>query len=165
MLRPGFSFSDRPRHADRLVGLATTAAVFAAVLAAWRAAARSPRLQRFAVVAAAAWLLVAAGFLALAVPRNGPANAAWRTVVTDGSMAPEMLGAPGLADAARVVAAAHALERGDGARARALLEAIREPAAVHVSLRDLESAAADPRAAADLQALRSGPRPPLPAVP
>lgn len=154
MLRPGFSFSDRPRTPDRVVGLAAAGAVFVGTLGAWHALARSPRLQRVAVTGGAAWLAVAAGFLAVAVRPSRPALAPWRAVVTDGPAAPESFDAPGLADAARAVAAAHAFQRGDAPRAQALLDAIRAPAALHVNRRDLEAAAADPRTAVDLRALR-----------
>jgi hypothetical protein len=158
MLRPGFSFSDRPRLGDRLLGLGATVAVFAAVTTGWRACARSVRLQRLAVVAGAAWLVVAAGFLALAVRPSGPAGTAWRTVVADGPLAVEALSAPGLADAARVVAATHALDRGDEERARSLLSSLAAPAAVHVTLLDLRSLLSDPAARRSLEELRSGRR-------
>ena len=165
MLRPGFSFSDRPRNPDRLVGLAATAVVFVATWAGWRALSRSARLQQLAVAAACVWLVAAAAFLAFAVTPSGPANVAWRAVVADEPVAPGALSAPGLADAARVIAAAHAVERGESARAQALLQGLAAPSAVHVHLRDLEAAAADPRIAADLRALRAGWRLSLPGGP
>ena len=156
MLRPGFSFSDRPRARDRVIGLAATAVVFAAAWGAWRALARSARLQRATVAAACAWLAFGAAFLAWGVAPAGGANAAWRTAIADREVPPDAWKAPGLADAARVVAAAHAYQRGEEERARQLLDALDAPSAVHVDLRDLAGATADPGASADLRALREG---------
>jgi len=52
--------------------------------------------------------------------------------------------------------AAHAYQLGDEERARQLLDALDAPSAVHVDLRDLAGATADPGASADLRALREG---------
>jgi hypothetical protein len=86
---------------------------------------------------------------------SAPTFAAWRAVVTDQPAAPGAVSAPGLADAARAVGAAHAFDRGDVGHARAILGAMSSPAAAHVTLRDLEAAVADPRTATDLRALRA----------
>lgn len=80
LLRPGFTLTDRPRTADRLVGAVVIAACLASALLGWRLL-RRPSVQRFALVLSAAWLALAIGWISTS-PDNERANGAWLRVVT-----------------------------------------------------------------------------------
>jgi hypothetical protein len=159
MLRPGFTFSDRPDNRDRLVGAAAALAVFVLSLFVLDRLRRSARVQRAVVAVGLVWVLVSLAWMA-ALPSNGTWNRTWSAVVAGADPAPLVGSLPeGVATAAWAVAAVHASERGDAAaveRARKHL-----PAAVTLNEADV-AAALDGEGRRFVRDLRAGRRIVLP---
>jgi hypothetical protein len=103
VLRPGFTFSDAPRNADRVVGAVATALILGTALALWRGL-RWPAVQRTLIAAATTWVVVASVYAAAFLPANAGANRVWRSVVR-GEVPAGARGTlpPALASAARIV--------------------------------------------------------------
>ena len=147
VLRPGFTFSDRPRNLDRLLGAIATLSVLLVVRAA-AAAARTARGQRMAVAALAAWVAVAVAWT-LRLPSNARADAAWRDVVAGADPGPRLGALPeSVRPAAWTIYAVHATARGnepDARRALAHVDAVSAPgvdeAALAAWLRDPDARA------------------------
>jgi len=147
VLRPGFTFSDRPRSLDRLIGALATLAVLLLVRAA-ASAARTARGQRVMVGLLAGWVAVAVVWT-VRLPSNARADAAWRDVVAGADPEPRLDALPESArPAAWVVRALHATARGDmpeTSRALAHVDAVSAPgvdeAALAAYLRDPDARA------------------------
>ncbi|HVO12413.1 MAG TPA: hypothetical protein VMX54_16840 [Vicinamibacteria bacterium] len=133
ILRPGFTFSDRPRLPDRILGITAAVVIVAAVTATWSVVRRSRRAQRLVVSLGLAWSLSSVAWLAR-LPPNTAADAAWLRVVTapDGCDAP--LAVPsGMEDARHLVCAARAVRQQDENALRRHLASISRPEALGVS--------------------------------
>lgn len=72
VLRPGFTFSGKPRWADGPLGAVTVLAMTCAVGLAWRKLGHSPGAQRAARAVALGWLACV-----VVIVRRIPDNAAW----------------------------------------------------------------------------------------
>ena len=110
-LKPGFTFSEKPRNIDRVVGAFAVFLLVAAVAALWTWLRSRVAAQRAAVAMALLWVLAAGLWLATAVPRNDAWNPAWKAIVC-GSPAEARGGGPpwprNVDDAADVVRAVNA---------------------------------------------------------
>jgi len=120
-VKPAFSFSDRPRKLDHLIGCLLVLGLVTLLALAWRTLARSPGLQRVALALGVSWVSIWYVLLAR-VPSNVPWDAAWlRVVCQTGVLGPEA--PPSLQAAALVVGAARACPSGGVPEADALLAA------------------------------------------
>jgi hypothetical protein len=129
VLRPGFTFSDRPRNFDRAIGAIATLAVLLLVRAA-AAAARTARGQRVMVGLLAGWVAVAVAWT-VRLPSNARADAAWRDVVAGADPEPRLEALPeSVRPAAWTIHAVHAAARGnvpEERRALAHVDAVTAP--------------------------------------
>ena len=161
VLRPGFTFSDRPRNFDRAIGALATLAVLLLVRAAV-VAARTARGQRVLVGLLAAWVAIAVAWT-VRLPSNARADAAWRDVVAGADPEPRLDALPDSArPAAWTVYALHAGARGDVPemrRALAHVDAVSAPGVDEVSV---AAYLADPDARAFVDELAAGRRVVLP---
>jgi hypothetical protein len=161
VLRPGFTFSDRPRNLDRVTSALATIGVLLGVRAA-AGAVRTARGQRIAVTLLAAWLAVAVAWT-LRLPSNAGANAAWREVVAGADPEPRLFALPdSVWPAAWTVQAVHALARGDEPDARRALAHVDSVSAPGVDAAALEAYLRDPAARAFVADLAAGRRVVLP---
>jgi hypothetical protein len=140
--KPGFTFSDQPGNVDRLIGLAVTALVLAAVAAVWRWVTAGPARQRAVLAAGAGWALVWIVLLAR-VPSNAGLDARWREIVRGREADLSALPA-GVQAAAQLVLAAHAAVGGREAEAERRLAAARSPEFPPFTREDLRKAVASP---------------------
>jgi len=132
LLRPGFTFSDAPRHADRIVGLAVIGTLVTAVTFVWTTLRRSARLQRVALGVGLAWVVIALAWTTR-LPLNATWNKEWRqTLRGENACAASKPLSPGLADAHHVVCAARAIRAGNPNAARAHLVQVHRAAAYGV---------------------------------
>jgi hypothetical protein len=161
VLRPGFTFSDRPRNVDRAIGAMATLGVLLLVRQG-AAALRGIRGQRIAVGLLATWVAVAL-LWSLRLPANAPADAAWRDVVAGADPEPRMGALPDSArPAAWVVRALHATARGDVPEARRALAHVDAVSAPGVNEAALAAWLGDPGARAFVADLAAGRRVVLP---
>jgi hypothetical protein len=100
-LKPGFTFADKPRNADRIVGAAVTAAAVLATWGLWSLLRRSRWGPAVPLAAGALWIAVCGAWL-LRAPANAPWDGAWREVVRGPCPDPSRL-APSMVPAAQVI--------------------------------------------------------------
>jgi hypothetical protein len=125
VLRPGFTFTDAPHNADRILGLATTLAVTGLLLTVWRWISRSIVLQRAVVGLAAAWCALALTW-SLRLPSNVPLNPLWGDVVRGGSSCARVdVSAIGLDGPIHLICAVRAIESGEPSIAEVHLSALK----------------------------------------
>jgi hypothetical protein len=143
ILRPGFTFSDRPRLADRMIGLLAAGWVVCGVTFVWSLIKRSQKMQRVALSAALLWVALALVWVA-ARPSNTPWDASWRRVVRDPDGCNVALPLPGgMSDARHVLCAARAERDGDHAQAMRHLSFMRSAAEYQVDDSSLSAAVQD----------------------
>ena len=113
LLRPGFTFSDAPHDAERIVGLVAVLALTGLTVYLWKKLRQSAGVQRVAVVAVGAWAMVAFVWTAR-LPADGPWSNEWREAVrgTEGC-SDSAAGPRGFDDARDLVCAARAERAGD----------------------------------------------------
>jgi hypothetical protein len=100
-LKPGFTFSDKPGNADRIVGAAVTGAVLVATWGLWSLLRRSRWGPAVPLIAGGVWIAVC-GIWLLRAPLNAPWDGAWRAVVRGPCPDPSRL-APSMVPAAQVI--------------------------------------------------------------
>jgi hypothetical protein len=111
-LKPGFTFTDTPRNADRILGMLAVIGLVALTLALWRMLLTNRRLRAgflgLGLAWVAAWLLLTNAWM----PRQGPANQAWDLVVCG---LPDQIGTlpPGVQEAGHLVLATYAAAGGN----------------------------------------------------
>jgi hypothetical protein len=113
-LKPGFTFTDKPHNADRLLGALTCAALLGLVTWCWNRLRGSAGAQRTVLACVAAWVILCAAWLAVVVPINDDWNRRWKAVVHGEAEPPGTRPFPtGVADAALLLRAVHSLKAGD----------------------------------------------------
>ena len=114
VLRPGFTFSEKPKWSDRPLGVLAVFLVTCVAGLAWRGLARSPRAQRAALAAALTWLAFVLVVVCRA-PNNALWNRQWRDVVRNQPFRTAEVAFPkGVDDAASFVLAVRAFAAGRG---------------------------------------------------
>jgi hypothetical protein len=111
VLRPGFTFSEKPRWADGPLGAVTVLAMTCAVGLAWRRLGHSPGAQRAALAAVLGWVAFVV-VIVWRIPDNAAWNHQWEELVRGQSVgALEVAFPKGVEDAASFVSAVRALDR------------------------------------------------------
>jgi hypothetical protein len=119
LLRPGFTFSDAPHNTERITGLVAILMLAGLTAHLWKRLRKSAGLQRIAVGAVGAWVVVALAWTAR-LPDNASWALEWREALRGTEGCSDSRTSPrGFDDARHLVCAARAERAGD------------EPAALH----------------------------------